>query len=110
MPSLRSDSVILQQLVHSNAPAMATILENSGFEWNMLAPQWFLQVRMRAHLDAELPQNHYPHTTIKFPYKSNRDTAEKCGLVLQHIFSSQNPFFIICKHLVSCLLVDTYIW
>jgi hypothetical protein len=74
----------LQQLVHSNAPAMATILENSGFEWNMLAPQWFLQVRMRAHLDAELPQNHYPHTTIKFPYNSNRDATEKRGDFLYH--------------------------
>ena len=25
------------------------------------------------------------HTTIKFPYNSNRDTTEKCGVILQHV-------------------------
>ena len=39
---------------------------------------------MRARVDAENPQNHNPHTTIEFPYNSNRDPTEKHGDFLQH--------------------------
>jgi len=38
---------------------------------------------MRAMVVAEKPRNHYPHTTNKSPYISNRDTTKKFWVFLQ---------------------------
>jgi hypothetical protein len=47
MATLQTDAQVLRQLVREDDDdelGSATHLENAGFEWMMLAPQWFLQV------------------------------------------------------------------